>query len=357
MKMKVTILGSGNGACATAADWSIYGHDVNMFDFESFKPALDVIEAQGGIYAIGAIEGFAKISYVGSDIKKAIEGADLIIPVGPSYSSEPFANLIKSYIKENQTYILSPGSNGGALVTKKIFETCENSKNVVIAETSTLPYASRITTPGTVKVYLKLIGGLLLAAIPYCKTEEILGIFRQVYPHATAGTSVFHTMLQNANPVIHPIVSLMNAALIERTHGDFLFYEEGVTPAIGRVIEMVDLERIKIGEKLGVDIIPDPEMGVKQGYMVEANYSTGYSKAPGFNGIRAQKELNHRYFHEDAGYGLVFLSELAKTVGVKTPTMDAVIILASIVTEKDYRQESVRTLAGIGYTVEEVQNL
>jgi opine dehydrogenase len=355
--MKVTVLGSGNGACATAADWSIYGHEVNMFDFENFKPALEVIEEQGGIYAVGDIEGFAKISYVGSDIEKAIEGADLIIPVGPSYSSEPFANLIKNYIKDNQTYILSPGSNGGALVTKKIFDTCENAKGVVIAETSTLPYASRIIKPGTVKVYLKLTGGLLLAAIPYCKTEETLKHFQQVYPHATAGTSLFHTMLQNANPVIHPTVSLMNAALIERTQGDFLFYEEGVTPAVGRVMEVIDLERIKIGEKLGVNILSDPELGVMQGYMIEANYSTGYSKAPGFKGIRAQKELNHRYLHEDAGYGLVFLSELAKTIGVKTPMMDAVIIMASVVAERDYRTEAVRTLAGIGYTVEEVQKL
>jgi hypothetical protein len=44
---------------------------------------------------------------------------------------------------------------------------------------------------------------------------------------AQAGHSVFQTTLQNGNPVIHPAVTLTNAALIERTAGDFRFYEDG----------------------------------------------------------------------------------------------------------------------------------
>jgi len=355
--MKVSVLGSGNGGCATAADWSLHGHDVRIFDFEGFTQTLEAIEEQGGIYSVGDVDGFAKIEYAGSDICKAIDGADLIIAVGPSYSTEPFANAVKQYIQENQIYILSPGSNGGALVTKKIFEDIPNAKNVIIAETSTLPYASRNTKPGTVKVYLKLRGGLMLASIPGMKNDHVLKLYQQVYPHTVPGKNLFQTMLQNGNPVIHPAVTLLNAALIERTNGDFLFYEEGVTPAVGRVMEAIDLERIKIGEKLGVTVLPDPELGVKQGYMAEANYNTGYSKAPGFRGIRAQQQLNHRYLHEDAGYGLVFLAELGRSIGVETPNIDAMLDLVSIIAEKDYRKEAVRTLEGIGYGIEEVLGL
>jgi opine dehydrogenase len=356
-KMKIAVLGSGNGACATAADWSLHGHKVRMFDFKEFTRVLKAIEAQGGIYAEGDVNGFAEIEHVGTDIKKTLDGIDLIIAVGPSYSSEPFANAVKDVINEKQVYILSPGSNGGALVTKKIFDKTDSAKNVVIAETSTLPYASRNTEPGYVKVYLKLIGGLYLAAIPHSETERVLKLFQQVYPHTEAAQNLFQTMLQNANPVIHPSVTLLNAGLIERTHGDFLFYEEGVTPAVGRLMEAIDKERVEIGEKLGVRIIPDPELGVMQGYMTEANYSTGYSKASGFKGIRAQSELNHRYLHEDAGYGLVFLLELAKSIGLETPHINSVLDIASIVAQRDYRKEAARTLKGIGYTIEEVKKL
>lgn len=355
--MRIAVLGSGNGGCAAAADWSLHGHDVRIFDFESFSQTIEAIDEQNGIYSVGDVNGFAKIEYAGNDIEKSIDGADIIIAVGPSYSTEPFAEAVKDHIRENQVYILTPGSNGGALVTKKIFEKNANTKNVVISETSTLPYAARIVKPGTVKVYLKLKGGLFLAAIPNSETNRVLELYQKVYPHTAAGKNLFHTMLQNGNPVIHPAVTLLNAALIERTNGDFLFYEEGVTPAVGRVIESIDSERIKIGKKLGVTILPDPVLGMRQGYMTEANYSTGYSKAPGFKGIRAQKQLDHRYFDEDAGYGLVFLLELAKSIGVDTPNIDALLDIISVITGKDYRKEAVRTLAGIGYSIEQVMNL
>ena len=91
--------------------------------------------------------------------------------------------------------------------------------------------------------------------------------------------------------------------------------------------------------------------------MTEANYTHGYTTAPGFKGIRAQESLHHRYLDEDVGYGLVFLAELASSIGVKTPMMDSVILMASAIADRDYRSEALRTLQGIGYTVEEVHTL
>jgi opine dehydrogenase len=171
---------------------------------------------------------------------------------------------------------------------------------------------------------------------------------------------VLQTTLQNGNPVIHPAVSLCNVALIERTHGDFLFYEEGVTDGVGRVIEAVDTERLAIGEALGVTVLRDPELGILQGYQAVNDYSTGYSQAPGFKGIKAQSQLDYRYFNEDAGFGLVFLTDLARSVGVPTPDMDAVLRLSSIVTGRNYEAEQARTMAGLGLadlSLEELKNL
>jgi opine dehydrogenase len=58
---------------------------------------------------------------------------------------------------------------------------------------------------------------------------------------------------------------------------------------------------------------------VRQGYMTEANYTTGYSKAPGFRGIRAQSSLNHRYLTEDVGYTMVFFADLARSLAYPHP--------------------------------------
>ena len=52
-------------------------------------------------------------------------------------------------------------------------------------------------------------------------------------------------------------------------------------------MEAVDNERLAIAAALGVTIRSEPDLGVEQGYMTESNYTTGYSRAPGFLGIKA----------------------------------------------------------------------
>ena len=143
-------------------------------------------------------------------------------------------------------------------------------------------------------------------------------------------------------------MTLANAARIEGTGGDFLFYEEGVSDATGRLIESVDRERIAIGAKLGIEIASDPAMGMRQGYMLADNYGAAYREAPGFLGIGAQPQLDHRYLHEDVGYGLVFMSRLAQQVGVETPTIDAIIQVASVLMARDYASEAPRTPDALG---------
>jgi opine dehydrogenase len=95
-------------------------------------------------------------------------------------------------------------------------------------------------------------------------------------------------------------------------------------------------------------VLSEPALGVRQGYMVEANYSTGYSTAPGFLGIGAQRQLDNRYLTEDVGYGLVFLTDLARRLGLETPVMDSVVTVASTVLGRDFRAEGRRTVASLG---------
>jgi opine dehydrogenase len=175
-----------------------------------------------------------------------------------------------------------------------------------------------------------------------------------------AAENILQTSLQNGNPVIHPAVTLLNTALIERTKGDFFFYEEGVTSAVGRLMEAIDQERVAIGRTLGIEITSDPELGCRQGYMQVADYESGYTTAPGFKGIKAQKTLDNRYFHEDVGYGLVFMKNLADQLGVDASNMSALIRLASVVMQRDYLGEARRTMHSLGlseYTVEQLREI
>ena len=358
--MQITVLGAGAGGTAVAFDCAAHGHEVRLFDFDQFPDNIAAIAERGGIEADGDISGFGPIIYAGHDIDDALQGAELIYVVGPAYSTEPFGEAVAGKLSAGQTVIVSPGSCGGALAFKRAAGLDLDDDAVRVAETSTLHYAVRLTEPGRIRVFLKLKAGNLLAALPGKHTGDILQLIADVYPSMEAADSVLQTSLQNANPIIHPAVTLSNAARIEMTGGDFLFYEEGVSDSVGRLIEALDRERIAIGNKLGISVLPDPEIGMRQGYMLEANYGSGYRKAPGFRGIGAQPQLDHRYLNEDVGYGLVFMSGLGRQVGVPTPGINAVIDFASIVMARDYRSEAMRTpttLGIAGLTTDELASL
>jgi opine dehydrogenase len=346
--MRVAVLGAGNGGLASAFDFVQHGHEAALYAPPEFGANVVAVDKAGGIAASGDLEGFAPIRYAGSDVAEALSGAELVLLVGPAYATEPLATVAGPHLPDGAAVLICPGSCAGAIAFKRTVGLELGDERYTVGETSTLPYAVRVTEPGVINVFLKLTAGLYLAGLPRSGTDRLLGLIEDVWPAVEKADSVFQTTLQNGNAVIHPAITLLNAGLLERTGGGFLFYEEGVTEGVGRLIEAVDNERIAIARALGVTILSDPELGVTQGYMREANYSTGYSTAPGFEGIGAQGELDHRYLTEDVGYSLIFLGDLAARLGVPTPVMDALIEITSIVLARDLRGEGKRTLSTLG---------
>jgi opine dehydrogenase len=346
--MRVAVLGAGNGGVASAFDFAQHGHDVALFAPPEYDENVVAVAEAGGITAMGDLEGFAPVRYAGSDAAEAMAGAELVVLVGPAYSTEPLAAAVGPHLTDGMAVLVCPGSCAGAIAFVRAAGLELGDDRCIVGETSTLPYAVRVTEPGVVNVFLKLTTGVYLAGVPRSGTDRLHELVREVWPACEKAESVLQTTLQNGNPVIHPAVTLLNAGLLERTGGDFLFYEEGVTESVGRLIEAVDDERLAIAGALGVTIHSDPALGVRQGYMSEENYSTGYSRAPGFLGIKAQSRLDHRYLTEDVGYGLVFMTDLAARLGVPTPVMDSVIAIASVVLDRDFRAEGERTLGTLG---------
>ena len=357
--MKVAVIGAGNGGVAAAWDWGSHGHEVALWSSEEFGAAIAPIAAKGGITCSGSIDGFGEVAYAGFDLGKALAGAELVLAVGPAYSTEPFARGIKPYLSDDQLYVVCPSSCLGSVVFKNALGLDLMAKSPIIGETSTLPYGVRLSGPAQITMFNKLTGGMFVAALPGSGTDRLVSALQQVYPGIEAGSSILQTSLQNGNPVIHPATTLLNASRIE-SPADFLFYEDGVTNASGTLIEAVDNERLAIAHTLGLNVRPDPVLGVEQGYMDEATYVDGYVKAPGFRGIAAQTALNHRYLTEDVGFGLVFFTDLARRIGVETPVMDALITIASTVLKRDFRAEQARTLGSVGLGdlgLEELRNL
>lgn len=354
--MKVAILGSGNGALAMAFEWARAGHDIYMYDFPQFDHQIKAINAAGGIYSEGEMEGFQTVKYAGHDIETCLKDAPLVFAVGPAYSTEPFAKACAPYAKTGQIYVVCPSSCMGAILFKTSLGLDIEDNSIIVSDTSTLPYAVRIIADGKIAVYNRLKAGYLLATLPSTKNDMVYDLLKPVHDGLEKGKNIMQTCLQNANPVLHPCITTLNAARIEGPD-DFFFYEEGVTTGVGNLLKAIDDERLALGAAMGLVIESDPAIGVRQGYMTEANYTTGFSKAPGFKGIKAQTQLDYRYYNEDAGFGLVLWTDMADKLGLDVPNMKAMLQIVSSIMGRDYKAEKARTLDTLGlggYTMEQL---
>jgi opine dehydrogenase len=151
---------------------------------------------------------------------------------------------------------------------------------------------------------------------------------------------------------MHPAGMIGNAGWIEKSGGDFLYYREGITPAIGAWIDAVDAERLQIVRRLGVqplrfvDIFHQAGLTTSEARDTGSAYQAIHNSEANFT-IKAPPSLDHRYIREDIGYGLVPMTEVGKLLGVKAPIMDALITLASTALDVDFRVEGL-TLAKMG---------
>ena len=79
--------------------------------------------------------------------------------VGPAYSTEPLAALAGPHLPDGAAVLICPGSCAGAITFKRAVGLELDDERYTVGETSTLPYAVRVTEPGVINVFLKLTPG------------------------------------------------------------------------------------------------------------------------------------------------------------------------------------------------------
>ncbi|MFD2180607.1 NAD/NADP-dependent octopine/nopaline dehydrogenase family protein [Rhodoplanes azumiensis] len=345
----IAVLGAGHGGFAAAADLGHRGFSVRLHARNPER--LAPIRAQGGIQARGIVEGLVPVDLLTCDVAEAVRGADLIMLVVPSVAHETYAQALAPLLDGSQPVFVNPGHTGGGLHFVHELRRAGCRGPVKTCETVTLTYITRLEGPTTVNIY-SYTKRLRFAALPGRDRGELFALMKPLYPEIVEASSVLETALANINAVFHSPGMIMNAGWIQRTGGNFLFYREGITDAVGRVTAAVDAERMAVAKALGVPAVSFLQLFHDAGLTTtEARDSGDISRAciesaPNKT-IKAPGTLDHRYVHEDVGYGLVPMAALGRVAGVPTPTMDALIQLAGLSLGIDYWRDGL-TLEKLG---------
>ncbi len=344
----VAVIGAGNVGCALAGDLSLRGFEVRLFNRSPRR--LAAIREAGGICVTGEIEGFAAPGLVTGSLPEAVDGAGVVALTVPTASLPAYAAALARATSDEQLIWLNPGHTGGALYLAAELARAGRGE-CTICQLTTASHISRLTGPATVRVFLRSRASL--AALPASHLQECHQRLDALLPGQFGrAESVLEADLANLNAILHPPGMVCNAGWIEATGGKFGFYAEGSGRAVARVMDAIDHERLALAGRLGVRAIPFTDLfhqlGFTTGEQLDADgayHAIQHSEL--IRPIQSPPTLDHRYLHEDVGWGLVPWMHLAAAAGSPAPTITALTHLAGVINGMDYPREGL-TLERMG---------
>jgi len=351
MIKKVAILGSGGVSKAMAADLVLKGLEVNMCNARvsvNFKPLLErkEIDLDDRRKDIDGIRNTAKLNKVTTDFEEAVKGVDYIMITVPATAHKLYFDSVMPYLENGQTVFIWPG-NFGALLFAKILKEKGIKKDVVLAESDTVPVPSRSLSPCEVKIVCDCIR-FWAATLPAKNADKVVNDLKPLYPAAEPAENVMATSLSNPNTSVHPIATLLNAGWIDTLRENFYLYQTGTTYSIAKGIKAVYNEMQNVANAMGVQVLQYPEHTFwERSTIMGAYYKAPFDSESAVASASGPPSMKDRYISEDVPYGMVPIVLIGRQFDVPTPIMDAVINIASVINETDYWQEG-RSLEELG---------
>jgi opine dehydrogenase len=345
---KIAVIGAGNGGHAMAAHKTLDGFEVSLFELPRFEKNIRHVLDTGHI----TIEWPERketitVHHVTTDIATALKGAEIVFVVVPAFGHKTMAEVCAPHVEDDQIIILMPGS-GGSLEFAHIFKAQGVDKDILLCECCTFPYGARLARTGHVLVHIEAVT-LPTGVFPALRTDEAIARLQEIYHAIVPTANVLEAAINNPNPIVHPAAALLSATRIEYSDGEFYLYKEGMTPAVARVYEALERERLAILDRLGLKLYHFTGLdarGYNLGETVEdcrkRILNTSMDAAFGVDSIEAgirmkgPASMQDRFVTEDVPYGLVLLSTLGRLLDIATPTSDSIINLSGAINCVDY---------------------
>ena len=342
----ITVLGGGNTAFSVAAKLQLDGAAVTLCEIPSFAHMVEPILATRQIQLDGvAGQDVATLECVTTDFSVGLASNELNLLIIPAYGHAAFAEACAPHLKNGQVVVLMPGTLG-SLEFARILRQQGAAEGITLAETDTAPYVCRKMTPTSAHIW-GVVDGLGLGVLPASQGPRVQQLVDRWFPGVQLYNDVAACGLAAMNPVVHPAGVLMNAGRIEKSEGDFYFYNEGITPGVCRMIYAVDRERLAIGQALGFELSPVDTAFHQAGFGPAGDLETTISGSEMLTALKAPGVLDTRWLTEDVPYGLAAWAALGEQLGVDCPTMRSLVELIGTMLDIDF-WDSARTPEDLG---------
>jgi opine dehydrogenase len=111
---KVAVCGAGRGGMTMAADLTLMGHTVSLFQAPEFADSLEPINELGGIKISGHTAskktGLVMPHEITTDPAKALAQAEIVMITCPAFGHEAILNYISPYFEDGQLVVFNTGN-------------------------------------------------------------------------------------------------------------------------------------------------------------------------------------------------------------------------------------------------------
>jgi opine dehydrogenase len=345
----VTVCGCGNAGMAIAADRSLLGYKVNLYESSHFKDNLDPIRKNGGILLTGNTcsgkTGLAKLNKITDDAEEAIEDIELILIAVPAMAVDSFVEALSPYLVEGQTILVNTGY-WASLRSKKLVEKTGALGKITFVEETVMPYLSSKIEPAHVHIY-NFKRQMKMSAWPATKNETAYKLVKKVYPEMQLSKNVLENNFYTGNPAVHAQITIPKAAFFFERAREFRFYGE-VSMCASKLMDAFDKEKNRVAAAFGCDI-PSQIIEFRRvyGYKGKNRYEIYRDATCPHTQLWSSDVALRQLLREDLCYFFVPMEQLAEVVGVDVPVTKAIIEILQIFTDFDYRTNGI-TLKDLG---------
>jgi opine dehydrogenase len=330
---RVAVLGAGGIGRGAAALLAERGHD----------PVLWSPSGRGTAAFAGGVPLQAEMRLTGAyridiatDCAAALDGADAVLLTVPGYGHRAVLDQVAAHLRPGQPVIISSHMSLSALYLAQAL--AARGVSAPIAAWGTTVTTGRRLPGASVRVS-NIRDKVDIAAVPSTATEAMTALCRDLFgDRFVPRDDLIAVSLSNVNPQNHLGIALCNFTRIEK--GETWANWSGLTPAVGRLIEALDAERLAVAAAYGVAVrtvrdhfhlsfsVPHGPLGDAGALLAARDSNPGPSS------------LETRYIVEDVPFGLFPSTVLGRIAGVPMPLHESGIAIFSTLYGRDFKAEN-----------------
>jgi NAD/NADP octopine/nopaline dehydrogenase, alpha-helical domain len=349
----LAVCGGGNGghALAVVASQNFDGDVDWLVGSEDKAEELRLGQSAGGLQSTGVITAYAdRVRTISADPAQVIPDADIVMVVVPAFAHTPVLRQISPYLKETALIGCLPTRGGFEFDALRLISGIEPRGRRRIFGLQTLPWSTRVVSPGKVVNFGALKAKVLMATLPARHAPAVSSQLTRILGTEVIATDCFLSMtLGNPGQFIHP--GLMYGWFRSWNGDEYddesipLFYANA-SDQVGKLVEQLSSEATAVAREIETQsgnaldlkgVLPVHEW-LRISYPTQTSDTASVATCFRTGPLQARKapmrelgegrfvpNFQYRYLSEDVPFGLVVTRAVAQLANVETPAIDDVI--------------------------------